>query len=127
MALGVKVKNIKTTNKYSIESFFEKIKEKDFTAGRPSLTKHGLAYVITFPALDSQNQVWIMKSGFGAESQKFSIQKSQEAGVGNMAANMAIDQLSGGLFGMKSIVGTNAKRCEELVVITSTELEAMNL
>ena len=62
MAFGVKTKNIKTQNSYTIESFFDAIKDKEFTAGTPSLTKHGMATVITFPALDSQNQVWIMKS-----------------------------------------------------------------
>lgn len=74
MAFGIKTKNIKTQNSYTIESFFDAIKDKEFTAGTPSLTKHGMATVITFPALDSQNQVWIMKSGFGKETQKFSIQ-----------------------------------------------------
>ena len=56
MAFGVKTKNIKTQNSYTIESFFNAIKDKEFTAGTPSLTKHGMATVITFPALDSQNQ-----------------------------------------------------------------------
>lgn len=127
MAFGVKIKNIKTKQPYSIESLFEAIKDRTFTAGTPSLTKNGLAFVITFPALDSQNQVWIMRSGFSAESQKFSIQKSQEAGVGNMAANMAIDELTGGLFGFKSVIGKNAKRCEELVEITAKEIEDLDL
>lgn len=85
MAFGVKTKNIKTQNPYTIESFFDAIKDKEFTAGTPSLTKHGMATVITFPALDSQNQVWIMKSGFGKETQKFSIQKSTQAGMDNVA------------------------------------------
>ena len=57
MAFGIKTKNIKTQNSYTIESFFDAIKDKEFTAGTPSLTKHGMATVITFPALDSQNQV----------------------------------------------------------------------
>ena len=83
MAFGIKTKNIKTQNSYTIESFFDAIKDKEFTAGTPSLTKHGMATVITFPALDSQNQVWIMKSGFGKETQKFSIQKSTQAGMAN--------------------------------------------
>lgn len=52
MAFGVKTKNIKTQNSYTIESFFDAIKDKEFTAGTPSLTKHGMATVITFPALD---------------------------------------------------------------------------
>ena len=91
MAFGVKTKNIKTQNPYTIESFFDAIKDKEFTAGTPSLTKHGMATVITFPALDSQNQVWIMKSGFGKETQKFSIQKSTQAGMDNVAKNAALD------------------------------------
>lgn len=85
MAFGIKTKNIKTQNSYTIESFFDAIKDKEFTAGTPSLTKHGMATVITFPALDSQNQVWIMKSGFGKETQKFSIQKSTQAGMDNVS------------------------------------------
>ena len=93
MAFGIKVKNIKTNNTYSIESLYEAIKDKNFSAGTPSLTKHGMATVITFPALDSQNQVWIMKSGFGKETQKFSIQKSNEAGLDNAAKNAAIDSV----------------------------------
>lgn len=90
MAFGVKTKNIKTQNSYTIESFFDAIKDKEFTAGTPSLTKHGMATVITFPALDSQNQVWIMKSGFGKETQKFSIQKSTQAGMDNVAKNALV-------------------------------------
>ena len=39
MAFGVKTKNIKTQNPYTIESFFDAIKDKEFTAGTPSLTK----------------------------------------------------------------------------------------
>lgn len=62
MAFGVKIKNFTTKNKYTLESFYEAIKDKTFTAGEPSLTKHGVANVITFPALDNQNQVWILSS-----------------------------------------------------------------
>ena len=63
MALCVKINNIKAKNSYSIESFYKAIKDKHFSAGVPSLTKYGAASVITFPAIDSQNQVWIMKNG----------------------------------------------------------------
>ena len=45
MAFGVKTKNIKTQNPYTIESFFDAIKDKEFTAGTPSLTKHGMATI----------------------------------------------------------------------------------
>lgn len=127
MAFGVKVKNIKTKNTYSIESLYKAIKDKNFTAGTPSLTKHGMATVITFPALDSQNQVWIMKSGFDKESQKFSIQKSNEAGMDNVAKNAAIDSITGGLFSLGGMVGENTKKCEKLVDATAKELSEMNL
>lgn len=127
MAFGVKTKNIKTQNSYTIESFFDAIKDKEFTAGTPSLTKHGMATVITFPALDSQNQVWIMKSGFGKETQKFSIQKSNEAGLDNAAKNAAIDSVTGGLFSVGGMISENTKKCEKLVDATAKELSEMNL
>lgn len=127
MAFGVKVKNIKTKNTYSIESLYEAIKDKNFSAGVPSLTKHGMATVITFPALDSQNQVWIMKSGFAKETQKFSIQKSNEAGLNNAAKNAAIDSVTGGLFSLGGMIGENTKKCEKLVDATAKELSEMNL
>ncbi len=84
MALCVKINNIKANNSYSIESFYKAIKDKHFSAGVPSLTKYGVASVITFPAIDSQNQVWIMKNGLSTKSHKFSIQKSYEAGLDNI-------------------------------------------
>lgn len=84
MALCVKINNIKAKNSYSIESFYKAIKDKHFSAGVPSLTKYGAASIITFPAIDSQNQVWIMKNGLSTESLKFSIQKSYEAGLDNI-------------------------------------------
>lgn len=127
MAFGVKIKNITTSGTYTIESLYEAIKDKTFTAGVPSLTKHGPSTIITFPALDSQNQVWICRSGFSAETKKFTIQKAEQAGVGNMVANMAIDKVSGGLFGWGKIAGGNAKKCEQLVEDTTRELIALNL
>ena len=115
------------TGKFTIESFFDAIKDKEFTAGTPSLTKHGMATVITFPALDSQNQVWIMKSGFGKETQKFSIQKSTQAGMDNVAKNAALDSITGGLFSVGGMISENTKKCEKLVDATAKELSEMNL
>ena len=88
MALCVKINNIKANNSYSIESFYKAIKDKHFSAGVPSLTKYGAASIITFPAIDSQNQVWIMKNGLSTESHKFSIQKSYEAGLDNIEKSL---------------------------------------
>ena len=127
MAFGVKVKTVKTSNKYTIESFYEAIKDKKFTAGEPSLTKHGLVYVITFPALDSRNQVWIMRTGFGQESNKFQVQKQEQAGMGNMMSNAALDGLTKGWAGVGKVFGSNAKECEKLVEVTAQELNDLGL
>jgi hypothetical protein len=127
MALGVKIKNVQLKNEYTLESLYEAIKDKPFTAGVPSLTKHGMAYVITFPALDRQNQVWIMMSGFGKASKKVSIQKCEQAGMDKALGNIALDQLTGGFFGLGRMAGKNAKECERLVEATAKELAAMDL
>jgi hypothetical protein len=123
MAFGIKIKRIKTANNYTIEEFFEAIKDKPFTAGEPFLTKHGFIKMIAFPALDSRNQVQIIYAG----KNKFQVQKSEEAGIGNAVANSVIDDLTGGISGLKGMVGKNSKRCEELVDITVKELEALGL
>lgn len=91
------------------------------------MTKHGMAMIITFPPLDSQNQVWVMRSGFGKRSQKFSIQKGQQAGMENMAKNMVLDSVTKGLFSFGSVVGENVKDCERLVEATARELDALGL
>lgn len=127
MAFGVKVKTIKTNQSYTIEGFYEAIKDKQFSAGAPALVKHGLATIIAFPALDRQNQVQILLCSMGKEGQKFSIQKAQEAGLGNMAGNMVLDSLTKGVFGWGSIAGNTVKRCEELVELTTKELNEMGL
>lgn len=121
--LGIKIKRIRTKQQYTIESFFEAIKDKPFTAGVPSMVKHGFATLIVFPALDSRNQVQIMSAG----KDKFQIQKGEEAGLGNAATNMLLDELSGGWTALKGMGGKSSKRCEELVDITVSELEALNL
>jgi len=125
--LGVKVKNIKFKNEYTLEELYNAIKDRSFSAGTPSLTKHGMNVVITFPPLDRQNQVWIMKVGLKERSSKFSIQKGEQAGLGNTAGNMAINELTGGIFGIFSCFGKNVKKCEQLVEATAKELETMNL
>ena len=127
MAFGVKVKNIKTKSEYTIEELYDAIKDHPFSAGQPSLTKHGLAMIITFPALDRQNQVWIMRAGFKEKCQKFSIQKAEAAGLGNVAVNAVLDDVNDGLFSLGRMAGKNAKECERLVDATYQELTAMGL
>lgn len=127
MAFGVKFKSVKTNQTFTVETLFDEIKDKTFSAGVPQLVKHGMVNVIAFPALDSQNQVQIINGGFKKDSQKWEVQKAEEAGAGNMAMNMALDQVTGGLFGFKQVIGTNAKKCEELVEMTAKELAEMGL
>lgn len=125
--LGVKIKNVKFKKKYTSEDLYNAIRDQRFSAGTPSLTKHGMNVVITFPPLDRQNQVWVIKTGLKERSSKFSVQKCEQAGLGNAATNMAINELTGGIFGIFSGFGKNVKKCEQLVETTAKELETMDL
>ncbi len=127
MALGFKIKTVKTKNTYTIESLFEAIKDKEFSAGKPELTKHGMTTIITFPPLDRRNQVWIMPGSLKKEGNKWSIQKQEQAGVGNLAVNTALDSVTNGFAGMGKMVGKNSKEAEKLVELTAKELDAMGL
>lgn len=127
MAFGFKIKTVKTKNKYSIDSLYEAIKDKQFSAGVPELTKHGFNTIITFPPIDSRNQVWIMPAGFGKETNKFSVQKQEKAGVTSMATNAALDGLTKGYAGMHGVFGSHAKEAEKLVEATAKELDALGL
>lgn len=124
MAFGVKIKSVKPKRKYTIEELYEAIKDETFTAGTPELTKQGVAYIITFPPLDRQNQVWVMMN---LKGDKISIQKSEASGMGNLVGNMALNEITDGLFGFGSMVGSNSKRCEQLVEETAKELAALDL
>jgi hypothetical protein len=128
MPFGVKIKSFKTNNAYMIEELYEAIKDKEFTAGPPSLTKHGLAYITPFPPLDDNNQVWVMPGQMKkGPFTKWSVQKQRIAGVSNMVANMIVDDLTGGANNASSFIGKKAKDTEKLVDITTEELEALGL
>ena len=129
MALGVKTKTLKTTGSYTVEDLFEKIKDAEFSAGTPTCQKYGPSFIITFPALDRQNQVQIISNAIGGKkpSQKFTIQKAEELGLKKSLVNDALSMLTGGLTNLGSMVTDNAKRCEELVEETYNQLEALNL
>ncbi len=127
MALGFKMVTVKFNNEYTLESLYEAIKDKEFAAGRPAMVKHGLATIIAFPALDSHNQVQIISTSMKKESNSYRVMKAEAAGISNMAGNELIDKLTGGLFGMKSIMGKNAKAIEKMVTDTAKELDEMGL
>ena len=124
MAFGFKLKTVKTNESFeNYQQLFDRIKNVDFTAGKPELVKNGFADVIVFPPLDRQNQIWVMLQG----KNKIIIQKNQVVGVGDQAINAAFDAVTGGLFSVGSIMGKNAKKIEKLVEATASELEALDL
>lgn len=127
MALGFKLKTVKTNGDYTIEALYEKIKDQKFTAGIPELSKHGLTHVITFPPLDRNNQVWIMPAFMGKSGSKFQVLKQQAVGVGNAVKNQILSDLTGGLIGMSGVIGKKSKEIEKLVEATAQELDAMGL
>ena len=124
MAFGFKLKTVKTNESFeNYQQLFDRIKDVDFTAGKPELVKNGFADVIVFPPLDPQNQIWVMLQG----KNKLIIQKNQVVGVTDQAINAAFDAVTGGLFSVGSIMGKNAKNIEKLVETMASELEALKL
>ncbi|MGN0286332.1 MAG: hypothetical protein ACI4B6_01535 [Atopobiaceae bacterium] len=124
MAFGFKLKTVKTRQSFDSQAdLYERIKDQKFTAGKPELVKNGFADVIVFPPLDRQNQVWVMLQG----KNKIIIQKNQVAGVTDQVINAALDAVTGDLFSIGSIFGSNAKKIERLVEATASELEALDL
>ena len=122
--LGYKIKYVKTKNVYEdIVSFYDAIKDKNFTAGKPELVKHGFSNVIVFPAIDDRNQVWILD----VNNNKFQVSKNAKAGVANLAATSIIDEITESIAGWSGMVGANAKKAEKLVVSTTQELEMLGL
>ena len=124
MAFGFKLKTVKTNESFeNYQQLFDRIKDVDFTAGKPELVKNGFADVIVFPPLDRQNQIWVMLQG----KNKIIIQKNQVVGVADQAINAAFDAVTDGLFSVGSIMGKNSKKIEKLVEATASEIEALDL
>ncbi len=127
MAFGFKMKTVKFQNSYTLEELYEAIKGTTFAAGQPSLVKHGMATIIAFPALDSHNQVQILSTSMKKESDSYRVMKAEAAGLENTAANMVLEGLTDGLFGLKSAFGGNAKKIEKMVEETAKQLGDMGL
>lgn len=125
MPLGVKTRIVEFKNTYTLESLFEAIKDKDFTAGKAEFSKQGLAHIITFPALDRKNQLWLMKKGMGKSGNRFTVSKQEQVGMANSLANSFTR--GGVVGGMIEASSDNFKRCEELVDITADELAALGI
>lgn len=129
MAFGVKIKNVKFNKAYTLEELLEEMKKVTFEGGEPFIVKHGFNNMIAFPPIDRQNQVWVMSLKGNKASEKYSIQLSHEiAGdFGNMAANAILDKVTGGLAGMGSVFGKQAKAGEAAVEEVAEKLTALNL
>ena len=127
MAFGFKMRKIETSKAYTIEELYEAIKDKEFTAGPPQLTKHGLTTIITFPPLDRNNQIWLTPGGMKAPYSKFTLTKNEVAGVNNMVKTMGLGALTGGWSRMSGTFGSKAKSAEQLVVTTYEELSKLGL
>lgn len=127
--LGVKVKTVKTQKEYTLEEFYDAIKDYNFSAGHPEITKHGAATIIAFPPIDRKNQVQILPV-IGLKKKttnKFSVQKNEKAGMGRAVGNRVLADLTGGLTDIRGMIGKNNRAAEKLVDITVDELNAMNL
>ena len=126
---GFKMKTVRTRNAYSIESLFEAIRAHSFSAGMPELTDHGLNKIITFPALDMNNQVWIIPGQITTQKEytKWTVLKSKRAGVANTAMNIALDSITDGWSSFSGVFGKKAKEAERLTELTASELDAIGL
>ena len=118
--MGVKNAKLELKGNYAtLADLLEAMRDIQFEAGVPELTKHGIGAVIVFPSVDRNNQVWIT----GAK-EKFTIMRSAEvAGLGNMAKNAVLDTLTDGWSSMSGAFGNKKKRCMELVDITAKEIK----
>ena len=127
MLFGVKVRQIRTNHAYSIETFYEAIRGKIFTAGQPSLIRHGGANIIIFPPLDRLNQVQILPADNQPETHNFRIQKAKAVRMPDVSGNSTPSRTVSGIFILGQMIGKNAKRCETLVDMTAEELKLIRL
>ena len=128
MAFGFKLKTLQTKQPYSMQDLYELIKDREFSAGKPELAKHGAAELIVFPPLDRNNQIRIGQGSMGkGPFSKFQVTKGEIVGMGNMAKGLALHSLTGGWSSASGVFGKNAKEGEALVVKTYEELQALGL
>lgn len=121
---GVRIEKLNLKGSFeTIKELYEAIKDVDFEAGKPELVKDGLAWVIAFPQLDRNNQVQILGS-----KGKYSVQRSvQPAGLGNLAANLALDKITEGFSSMSGTFGDTKKLCMEQVTKTADTINGLGI
>ena len=84
----------KTKQDYTPEQMIDIMKDVAFEAGEPQLIKYALTHRIVFPALDSSNQVQVMKTGVN----KWAVTRMDEAKTGALVGNSALFSIFGRLF-----------------------------
>lgn len=121
---GVRIEKLNLKGSFeTIKELYEAIKDVDFEAGKTELVKDGLAWVIAFPQLDRNNQVQILGS-----KGKYSVQRSvQPAGLGNLAANLALDKITEGFSSMSGAFGDTKKLCMEQVTKTADTINGLGI
>ena len=115
---------LKLNNSYSMEQFYDKIKDTHFEAGPAQLVEYGPALVIAFPELDRNNQVQILRDRKG----RFCVMRStQPIGLDKILENMFLEELTNGLTGMSAVFGNKKKLCNALVEKTAAHIDELNL
>lgn len=118
------VKRVTTTKPYTIHELYEAVKDSFFSAGTPSLTKDlFMRTIITFPALDRHNQVWITRAQFKRKCTKWFIMKRRRAvtSIGGYLAYLLLRS------GRNTIFSDNAKDTKRLVNATVIDFDRLKL
>jgi len=114
---------LKTQNEYTIQTFFEKIKDVDFTAGAPSMTKYFKMDMIVFPAIDGENQVQIYFAG----PKRFDIMLGSCHDVESFAKSSIMYRLFGVFSRIYVHFNANRKKGIQQVDETAEKLKSLNL
>ena len=122
MTVGFKVRRLVTKNEYTIEKLYDAIRDKEFTAGQPVLTRNGEASMITFSRDDNNGEIMVSpgqmkKPPYTRFTVARNVTESHETDV----------RQESGSHKASSVQGKTALAAEKLVVITQEELQALGL
>ena len=118
-----KTRTFKTQQDVSPEQMIDIMSKMSFQAGAPQLIKYALTHRIVFPALDSHNQVQVMKTGV----KKWSVTVMEEAKTGALLGNSALRGVFGIFMSIFLLFNPNTKKAKELVDDTYNQLAALGL
>ena len=125
---GLTFKTIQTSKEYTIEEFYEAIKDLEFPAGEPLYYKNGIVQLVIFPELDRYNQVRIGPGQLKkAPYNKFTISKGDRVGIQTKIENKFLSKSSYGASSLFSYVGRNVMRAEKQVKAIYEVLQTADL